>query len=54
MIAAVRHANMMANHKCGENIGGITDLALKAEAQRCRRRMVEAAKLDAESEIEGH
>jgi hypothetical protein len=54
MIAAIRHANAMADHKCGENVGGITDLATKAEAQRCRRRMIATAKLDAEGEIEGH
>ncbi len=54
MIAAIRHANLTADHKCGESVGGITDLATKAEAQRCRRRMVETAKLDAQGEIEGH
>ncbi len=54
MIAAIRHANVTADHKCGETVGGITDLATKADAQRCRRRMVETAKLDAQGEIEGH
>lgn len=53
MIAAIRHANALADHKCGENVGGITDLATRADAQRCRRRMVANAKLDAEGEIEG-
>ena len=54
MIAAIRHANLLADHKCGEIVGGLTDLATKAAAQKCRRHMVEMAKLDAESEIDGH
>ena len=54
MIAAIRHANVVADHKCGEIVGGITDLATKADAQRCRRRMIATAKLDAQGEIEGH
>ena len=54
MIAAVRRANATADRKCGEGVGAIVDLATKAEAARCRRRMVATAKLDAEGEITGH
>ncbi len=54
MIAAIRHANATADRKCGEGVGGNVDLATKAEAARCRRRMIATAKLDAESEISGH
>ncbi len=54
MIAAIRHANATADRKCGEGVGGNVDLATKAEAARCRRRMIATAKLDAESEIGGH
>lgn len=54
MIAAIRHANATADRKCGEGVGGSVDLATKAEAARCRRRMIATAKLDAESEIAGH
>ena len=54
MIAAIRHANATADRKCGEGVGGSVDLATKAEAARCRRRMIATAKLDAESEISGH
>ena len=52
MIAAIRHANALADHKCG-TVGGVVDLAARAEASKCRRRMIATAKLDAESEIEG-
>ncbi len=54
MIAAIRHANAAADIKCGVGVGANVDLATRAEAQRCRRRMIETAKLDAEGEIEGH
>lgn len=54
MIAAIRHANLSADHKCGEGVGGNVDLATRTEARACRKRMVDAARLDAESEIEGH
>ena len=54
MIAAIRHANAVADKKCGVGIGGVVDIAARAEAQRCRRRIVTTAKLDAEGEIEGH
>ncbi len=54
MIAAIRHANAVADRKCGDGPGGIVDLSAKAEMQRCRRRIVATAKLDAEGEITGH
>ncbi len=54
MLAAIRHANAVADRKCGEGVGGQVDLATKAAAQRCRKRMVATAKLDAEGEITGH
>ena len=54
MIAAIRHANALADRKCGEGVGVQVDLETKAAAQRCRRRMVATAKLDAEGEITGH
>jgi len=53
MVAALRHANATADRKCGEGIGGTVSLEVKATAQACRRRIVEAARLDTESEIEG-
>ncbi len=54
MIAAVRHANATADKKCGTGIGGVVDISARAEAQRCRRRIVATARLDAQGEIEGH
>ncbi len=54
MLAAIRHANAAADAKCGVGVGEVVDLATKAAAQRCRRRMIETAKLDAEGEIDGH
>ena len=54
MIAAIRHANAVADRKCGAGIGGVVDISLRAEAQRCRRRIIATAKLDAQGEIEGH
>ncbi len=50
MIAAIRHANLTADHKCGD-VGGIINLEQKAAGRACRKRMVDAAKLDAEAEI---
>ncbi|UAJ11657.1 hypothetical protein [Polymorphobacter megasporae] len=55
MLAAIRHANARADQKCGNGAGvGITDLQTKMAARSCRRHMVDAAKLDAEFEINGH
>ena len=54
MIAALRHANAVADRKCGDAIAGTVDLATKAEAMKCRRRIIATAKLDAEGEITGH
>lgn len=54
MAAAIRHANLTADHKCGEGVGGTVSLEVKAAAQACRRRMVSAAKADAEYEINPH
>ena len=53
MIAAIRHANALADRRCG-TIGGVVDISARAEATRCRRQMIATAKLDAEGEIEGH
>ncbi len=55
MLAAIRHANARADQKCGNGAGvGVVDLQTKTAARSCRRHMVDAAKLDAEFEINGH
>jgi hypothetical protein len=55
MLAAIRHANARADQKCGNGAGvGVVDLQTKMAARTCRRHMVDAAKLDAEFEINGH
>ena len=52
MIAAVRHANSLADRKCGD-VGGIVSLEDKAAGRACRKRYVNAARADAEFEING-
>ncbi|QYE34991.1 hypothetical protein KZX46_20080 [Polymorphobacter sp. PAMC 29334] len=52
MLAAIRHANARADEKCGGI--GVSDLQTKMAARNCRRHMVDAAKLDAEFEINPH
>nr|WP_295658935.1 hypothetical protein [Polymorphobacter sp.] len=55
MLAAIRHANARADQKCGNGAGvGVVDLQTKMTARTCRRHIVDAAKLDAEFEINGH
>lgn len=55
MLAAIRHANARADQKCGAGAGtGVVDLQTKMAARTCRRHMVDAAKLDAEFDINGH
>lgn len=54
MLAAIRHANARADQKCGGAGGGAVDLQTAMTAKACRRHMVEAAKLDAEFDINGH
>lgn len=52
MIAALRHANNTADRKCGD-VGGIVGLEQKTAGRACRKRFVDAAKADAEFEING-
>ncbi|MGI4877579.1 MAG: hypothetical protein ACRYG4_08850 [Janthinobacterium lividum] len=55
MLAAIRHANARADQKCGNGAGvGVVDLQTKMAGRTCRRHMVDAAKLDAEFDINGH
>ena len=50
MIAALRHANNIADRKCGD-VGGVVSLEAKTAGRACRKRFVDAAKADAEFEI---
>lgn len=50
MAEAMRHANARADLKCGIGIGTV-DLATRNQQRACRRRIVNSARLDAESEI---
>lgn len=51
MITAIRHANAVADLKCGQGIGNV-DLNTRNAARACRRHMVNAAMTDAEIEID--
>lgn len=53
MIAALRHANAVADAKCGDGAGGFVSLEVKNAARSCRRRIVTAARADAEGTIDG-